>query len=172
MKATMVRGLALLLVSAGLTACASRASSPEAPQAASATYAGADAAPSPAAPEEKAAEAASEPKKEEPRPAPKRVLGESDDPARDLAEAERLVEQSLARKTVGVKGDGGPTEETGDACSIACRALASMRRSADRVCALAPSASPDAPRCDDAKDRVTKAERRVRERCPGCSATP
>lgn len=172
MKSMTMRGCALLLLAATLGACASRASSPEAPQAAAQPYGGADAS--------AASEAKPEPKKEEPPPAapspePESVgVKEDADPVRQLAEAEKLIEQTFARKKSGVQNENGPPakEEAGDSCSIACRALASMRRSADRVCELAPSASPDAPRCDDAKERVTKAERRVRERCASCASAP
>jgi len=101
---------------------------------------------------------------------------EAADPARALVEAERLIEDVVSRrKTAPHSESGPPTKEGGVAdgpCTVCCRALASMRRSADRVCELAPSASPDTLRCDDANDRVIRAERRVRERCPSCAATP
>jgi len=49
-------------------------------------------------------------------------------------------------------------------CATACRALASMQRAADRICALAPGKS-----CDDARAKVDDATRRVREQCPTCT---
>ena len=63
----------------------------------------------------------------------------------------------------------GSELEGGDGCEVACRALASMRRSADRLCGL--SAGGDAGRCDDARGRVTRAEGKVKERCPACAAS-
>jgi hypothetical protein len=53
----------------------------------------------------------------------------------------------------------------GDACSIACRALGSMERSAARLCELAG----DGERCDAAKARVKSASDRVHGACPGCA---
>jgi hypothetical protein len=49
-------------------------------------------------------------------------------------------------------------------CSNACRALASIRRAADRICALEPG-----PRCADARAKADDAQRRVSEACPDCS---
>jgi hypothetical protein len=47
----------------------------------------------------------------------------------------------------------------GTPCDMACRALSSMRRSADRICALAGSAD---ERCRRARERVSAAEERIR----------
>jgi MYXO-CTERM domain-containing protein len=49
------------------------------------------------------------------------------------------------------------------ACAVACPALASMKRAADRICALEPG-----PRCDAARAKVREAQRRVEEACPDC----
>ncbi len=49
-------------------------------------------------------------------------------------------------------------------CAVACDALASMTRAADRLCALDPG-----PRCEDARARVRDAQRRVLEACPECA---
>ncbi|MBN1608168.1 MAG: hypothetical protein JW940_16160 [Polyangiaceae bacterium] len=51
----------------------------------------------------------------------------------------------------------------GSPCDIACRALASMRRSAERLCVLAGA---DHPRCQQASSRVHAAAQRVRQ--AGC----
>jgi hypothetical protein len=51
----------------------------------------------------------------------------------------------------------------GSPCDIACRALGSMRRSAERLCALAGG---DHPRCQQANIRVSAATDRVRQ--AGC----
>lgn len=51
-----------------------------------------------------------------------------------------------------------------DDCTAACSALASMRRAADRLCALDPGA-----RCRDARRIVDVASRKVRAACPQCA---
>jgi hypothetical protein len=48
-------------------------------------------------------------------------------------------------------------------CVIACKALASIRRAADRICALEPG-----PRCVDARAKADDAQRRVQAACPDC----
>jgi len=48
-------------------------------------------------------------------------------------------------------------------CASACRALGSMQRAADRICALDPG-----PRCSGARAKVTGARERVRAACPAC----
>lgn len=72
--------------------------------------------------------------------------------------------------------DGGSTNTTPEArpysaaggrCSRACRALASMRRSANRLCGLT---SQDDPRCVNVVDRLERAEQRVKANCPSCSS--
>ncbi|MBI4953070.1 MAG: hypothetical protein HY908_13635 [Myxococcales bacterium] len=50
-------------------------------------------------------------------------------------------------------------------CVLACEALASMRRAAERLCALDPG-----PRCAAARARVEDATRQVRAQCPDCEA--
>jgi MYXO-CTERM domain-containing protein len=49
-------------------------------------------------------------------------------------------------------------------CVSACRALASMQRAAERICALDPGAS-----CAEARAKVADAEKRVRAACPACA---
>lgn len=51
-------------------------------------------------------------------------------------------------------------------CPTACAALGSMRRAADRLCAIDPG-----PRCDSARARVKDASRKVEASCPECAAT-
>jgi MYXO-CTERM domain-containing protein len=48
-------------------------------------------------------------------------------------------------------------------CAIACRALDSMRRAAERLCALDPGA-----RCASAREKLEAASAHVRTACPGC----
>ena len=49
-------------------------------------------------------------------------------------------------------------------CATACRALASIRRAADRICALDPG-----ERCAAGRAKADDATRRVREACPECA---
>jgi hypothetical protein len=53
-------------------------------------------------------------------------------------------------------------------CAVACRALASMRRAAEQLCALSET-SDDARRCDEAKRRVATAQDRVVRACGRCA---
>jgi hypothetical protein len=48
-------------------------------------------------------------------------------------------------------------------CVTACKALASIRRAADKICGLEPG-----PRCADAKSKADDAQRRVQAACPDC----
>ncbi|HLM71643.1 MAG TPA: hypothetical protein VK459_03090 [Polyangiaceae bacterium] len=52
-----------------------------------------------------------------------------------------------------------------DPCVTACRALASMSRSADHLCDLAGHGD---DRCSSARSRVERATDRVRSQCPSC----
>ena len=49
-------------------------------------------------------------------------------------------------------------------CANACRALASIRRAADKICALDPG-----DRCAAGRAKADDATRRVREACPECA---
>jgi hypothetical protein len=51
------------------------------------------------------------------------------------------------------------TAKVGSPCDMACRALSSMRRSAERICELAGAAD---ERCARARGRVSAAEERIR----------
>lgn len=48
-------------------------------------------------------------------------------------------------------------------CVTACKAYASIRRAADRICGLEPG-----PRCVDARAKADDAQRRVQAACPDC----
>ncbi len=73
-------------------------------------------------------------------------------------QAERELESAFdGKNTVGAP------LTSGDRCMTVCKALASMRRSADEICNL------DASRCTDARARLTKAEERAKSSCPACS---
>ena len=79
----------------------------------------------------------------------------------DLDSAEKELELALADKDAA----GQPLATGTDRCTVVCKALASMRRSADQICGI------DASRCADARARVNKAEQRAKDACPAC-ATP
>jgi len=65
------------------------------------------------------------------------------------------LETQLGRET---------TELSTADCASACKALASIRRAADRICDLEPG-----PRCNAARDKSEAATKRVREACPECA---
>lgn len=52
-------------------------------------------------------------------------------------------------------------------CAVACRALASIRRAADRICALDPDT-----RCAAARAKADEAAERVKRACPQCAIDP
>lgn len=60
--------------------------------------------------------------------------------------------------------DRATTELSTSDCAAACKALASIRRAADRICELEPG-----PRCDAAQAKAEDATKRVREACPACA---
>src|SRR5207248_3954178 len=62
---------------------------------------------------------------------------------------------------------------SGTDCVIMCRALQSMARAAERICALTPPVDEAAKhRCDDARARVEEAKKKVLAACPGCTMVP
>lgn len=60
---------------------------------------------------------------------------------------------------------GGDERGSQSPCEIACRALSSMKRSADHVCEIS---SEQDERCSRAQNRVAQAGERVRRHCTGC----
>jgi hypothetical protein len=56
-------------------------------------------------------------------------------------------------------------ESRASRCAVACSALGSMRRAADRLCEL-QGENDDA--CTDARSRVERSQTRVRRSCPSC----
>jgi hypothetical protein len=54
-----------------------------------------------------------------------------------------------------------------DRCQVACRALESMQRSAQRLCALTEDGD---PRCETVELRVQRARELVHQVCPDCEA--
>jgi len=88
-------------------------------------------------------------------------VARGDESSSKMAEAQAdfdEIDQSLAKAS-------------GNDCVTMCKALQSLARAAERICALAQSDS-DKKRCTDARARLEEAERRVRVACPACSATP
>jgi hypothetical protein len=66
--------------------------------------------------------------------------------------------------TLETRLDKETTELSTSDCAAACRALASIRRAADRICELETGA-----RCDAARAKADDATKRVREACPECA---
>jgi MYXO-CTERM domain-containing protein len=79
----------------------------------------------------------------------------------NLARPEELktLEKNLADESAALS-----TSLTTSDCATACRALASIRRAAEKICALDPD-----ERCDAARAKADDATRRVREACPECA---
>lgn len=62
---------------------------------------------------------------------------------------------------------------SGTDCITMCKALQSMSRSAERVCALAPPGDEAAKhKCDDARAKVDEATKKVLAACPACNPNP
>jgi hypothetical protein len=61
---------------------------------------------------------------------------------------------------------GEPLSAGADRCVNVCKALASMRASAEHICQL------DSGRCASVKERVERTEKRAKDACPACSNTP
>lgn len=111
---------------------------------------------------------------------------EEDDPESAFAEAEKELEALLGGATERQKQPTNqpgstPTPMTDDdddgeeivaldranRCTTACKALASMRRSAERVCSMTGD---EDPRCENLRERVERARTRVYANCPSCVA--
>ncbi|MBS2016259.1 MAG: hypothetical protein JST00_25475 [Deltaproteobacteria bacterium] len=83
--------------------------------------------------------------------APARATAQPASPKEDIA----ALEKQLASEVTALS--------TSD-CMAACRALASIRRAADKICGLDPG-----ERCAAARAKADDASRRVRESCPDCA---
>lgn len=87
-----------------------------------------------------------------------------------MAAAQRRLDEALAmeaRSPATPQKTPLPSPAGVSGCFEACRALASMRRSATQLCALA--GTQDA-RCVAAKKRTDDASTRVRAACPSCAS--
>ena len=91
--------------------------------------------------------------------------------ARRILESTSLPKQNgatppYAEKTPGPKQSHRASRRALDRCVFSCRALASMARSATRLCMLT---GVDDIRCQSAQGRVRAARALVRRSCPACS---
>lgn len=84
--------------------------------------------------------------------------------------APRAMPQAEADQKPSVRRDvtkeQGADRFSGDSCSVACTALASMERAADHLCTVSGAAG---DRCQSARDRVKRATARVQAACPACA---
>jgi hypothetical protein len=95
-------------------------------------------------------------------PPPEATAAASATPALQPADGPLAGQQKPeARQQATALGEGPAP----DACSIACRALASMERAASHLCGLSGEGDPS---CTNARERVKTATDRVSARCP-CS---
>jgi hypothetical protein len=85
----------------------------------------------------------------------------------DKKEAPRRGEASgAAAPAAAAPPSPEPESDAGNDCELACRAFASMRRAADRICAIAGEAD---ARCERARQRVEEAEQRITQARCTCS---
>lgn len=79
------------------------------------------------------------------------------------ADSETKPAEAAGQTSMG-GNDVRASTPTQDACTIACRALASMDRSAEHICQLEPEEN----RCSSARARVRDAHDRVTRHCKAC----
>lgn len=105
---------------------------------------------------------------------PDSAPGQAADSAADMspmsptAEAPATAEASgrAAARVELARAEAALAAAQGD-CAVACRALASMQRATDHLCALVED-SDDGRRCEDARKRLLAARNRVRSSCGEC----
>jgi hypothetical protein len=88
---------------------------------------------------------------------------------RSLADEEAAFELFEKQAGFAIEGKsqlGEPLSAGTDRCVNVCKALASMRASAEHICQL------DSGRCTSVKERVERTEKRAKDACPSCSNTP
>jgi hypothetical protein len=93
--------------------------------------------------------------------------GQAPPPPPVEAEPDRPVERDRRAARAELDRAQADLEAAGGACDAACRALASMERATAHLCSLATEPD-DQRRCDDAKQRLTSAQSRVRSACGSC----
>lgn len=87
------------------------------------------------------------------------------DPAGDQTPAAQLSRRGSSAAPPPSQHGAHGHRRSGDGCTRACRALASMRRSAARLCQLDGFGS---ERCQNVQRRVASARRLVLSICPAC----
>jgi len=90
----------------------------------------------------------------------------SDDRATDKPDAD------AEPKAGGLARDGELSKKKlanrrAERCTVACRALASMRRSAEGLCRMVGD---EDPRCESVNERAERARRTVARVCPACAS--
>ena len=88
-------------------------------------------------------------------------------PSDALGPSDQGAQPSVERASLELDRAAAELSAAGSDCPRACKALASMNRASERICALEPDESPGG-RCKRAKERVTEATERVRRSC-ACS---
>ena len=89
--------------------------------------------------------------------------------ALSLAQEEAAFELFEKQTGFAIEGKtqlGEPLSAGTDRCVNVCKALASMRASAEHICQL------DSGRCTSVKESVERTEKRAKDACPSCSNTP
>lgn len=77
---------------------------------------------------------------------------------------------SVARAQADLDEAGKALSQSGSDCITRCKALQSMARAADRICALGRDGDQvDKKRCEDARARVAEATKIVQTDCPTCA---
>lgn len=92
-------------------------------------------------------------------------------PAPGEPDARQKLDREAERRAAGADLDRAQRDldAAAGACDSACRALASMERATAHLCFLAQGdEADDRRRCDDAKQRLTSAQSRVRSACGAC----
>lgn len=87
---------------------------------------------------------------------PRRTVDQGADAETPLADAEQSLDRAASQLNAAHED-----------CALACKALESMRRSAERICELNGPEDPD-QRCRKARERVTEAQVRVQNGCGDC----
>ena len=72
---------------------------------------------------------------------------------------------TLSESWMALEQAAAELQTAGNDCGTACRALGSMKRAKDNICAITGA---DDARCERAVDQVTVAARRVRAACGEC----
>ncbi|HEX8796212.1 MAG TPA: MYXO-CTERM sorting domain-containing protein [Polyangiaceae bacterium] len=85
-------------------------------------------------------------------------------PASAYAQSSDAGDAGADTDALAAEIDRDLAQAMGSDCDTACRALDSMRRATDRLCALDPG-----DRCTRARQKLANATTRVRSACPSCA---